>query len=93
MAVATTDPKLAFVDRVAAEAVQLKLSRLILIGLAAPFYALGVLIAIVRLVVVFAIGATRVGMRETQRRVASRPAATTQGFHGMVARADEDEDA
>lgn len=59
-----------FVDRVAAEAVEVRLLRVVLTLLSLPFYALGVLVAVLVVVFRFVWAAARVGFADVLARVA-----------------------
>lgn len=63
-----------FVDRIAAEARQLKPFALILTVLAFPFYVLGWVAGFCWTVVLYGIGAVRVGFSDARRRAAVRGA-------------------
>ena len=61
-----------FIERAAAKASDVKLSKLLLSILAAPFYVLGWLIGLVVVVVLLAYGAVRLGIADV-RALSSQP--------------------
>ena len=58
----------AFVDRVAASAMQVRPVKLLLTLLALPFYALGWLLGLLVVVAMFAVGAVKVGIADARAR-------------------------
>ncbi len=64
-----------FIERAAAKASEVKLTKLLLSILAAPFYVLGWLIGLVVVVVLLAYGAVRLGIADV-RALAERPSPT-----------------
>ena len=63
-----------FVQRSVEQAVDLRLGRIILTILAAPFYVIGLLIGAVVVVAVVAAGAVKLGIADVRVRVEARPA-------------------
>jgi hypothetical protein len=64
-----------FIERAAAKASEVELTKLLLSILAAPFYVLGWLIGLVVVVVLLAYGAVRLGIADV-RALAERPSPT-----------------
>lgn len=62
-----------FVERAVAEATSMKLSRVLLTILAAPFYLLGLVVGVVVVVAVVAFGAVKLGFVDVRRRAESSP--------------------
>ena len=58
----------AFVDRVAASALQVRPVKVLLTLLALPFYALGWLLGLLVVVAMFALGAVKVGIADARQR-------------------------
>lgn len=64
-----------FIDRVAATAVTVRPTKVLLTWLALPFYALGWLLGLLFVVVLFAVGAVKVGIADARAKAAtSQPA-------------------
>jgi len=63
-----------FVQRSVEQAVDLRLGRIILTILAAPFYVIGLLIGAVVVVAVVAAGAVKLGVADVRARVDVQPA-------------------
>jgi len=63
-----------FVQRSVEQAVDLRLGRIILTILAAPFYVIGLLIGAVVVVAVVAAGAVKLGVADVRSRVDVQPA-------------------
>jgi hypothetical protein len=68
-----------FVERAAAQAADIKLARVVLTVLAAPFYLLGLLAGVVVVVVVVAVGAVKLGVADVRSRAERSPAAVPDG--------------
>jgi len=63
-----------FVQRSVEQAVDLRLGRIILTILAAPFYVIGLLIGAVVVVAVVAAGAVKLGIADVRSRIEAQPA-------------------
>ena len=74
-ATGNAEPKVpTFVQRSVEQAADLRLGRIILTILAAPFYLLGLLLGAVVVVVVVAAGAVKLGIADVRSRVDASPA-------------------
>lgn len=62
-----------FVDRVTAEALNVRPAKAILTVLAVPFYVLGWVIGLLWVVVLFAVGAIKVGILDAKERATRTP--------------------
>lgn len=62
--------QVAFVDRVAASALQVRPVKVLLTLLALPFYALGWLLGLLYVAALFVVGAVKVGIADARSRVA-----------------------
>ena len=69
----------AFVDRVAASALQVRPVKLLLTLLALPFYVLGWVLGLLVVVGLFAVGAVKVGIGDARARLAGSTTAPVAG--------------